>query len=175
LNDKIQILTNAVGVCQALGNPLPKVAILSAIETINPNLQSTQDAAILTKMNQRGQIPGCIVDGPLALDNALSAEAAAIKGIHSAVAGAADILLCPDIESAISCQILHLFGAMRLAHVLIGRQGAVLIPSRARYSRQQALVKLRSEKSFYHHQIEAVGQSRKCSNPAEKSTHMPCV
>ena len=161
LNDKIQILTNAVGVCQALGNPLPKVAILSAIETINPNLQSTQDAAILTKMNQRGQIPGCIVDGPLALDNALSAEAAAIKGIHSAVAGAADILLCPDIESAnILAKSTTYFARLRLAHVLIGAKVPVLIPSRADTA-DSKLLSIALGKIVYHHQIEAGGQSRK--------------
>jgi len=100
LNQKIQILENAVQVMHALGNPNPKVALLSAVETVNPSLQSTVDAAILAKMNERGQIKGCIVDGPLALDIAISLESAQQKGIQSPVAGKADILLFPNIESA---------------------------------------------------------------------------
>ena len=100
LKEKIQILKNAVQVAHALGNECPKVAILSAAETVNPNMQSTVDAAIISKMNDRGQIKGCIIDGPLALDNAISDEAAQVKGIKSPVAGKADILICPNIESA---------------------------------------------------------------------------
>jgi len=132
LHQKIQILENAVQVAHLLGNPSPKVAVLSAVETVNPDLQSTVDAAIIAKMNQRGQIKGCIVDGPLALDNAVSEEAARLKGIDSPVAGRADILLCPSIEAAnlLAKGILY-FAGVRLAHVIMGAKAPVLIPSRA--------------------------------------------
>src|SRR3989304_1726544 len=100
LEDKIELVNHAVEVAHILGNPCPKVAILSATELVLPNLQSTVDAAALTKMNQSGQIKDCIVHGPLALDNALSPEAAAAKGIESPVAGQAEILVAPNIESA---------------------------------------------------------------------------
>lgn len=131
LNEKIQILENAVQVAHALGNDNPKVAILSAAETVNPKLQSTVDAAIISKMNQRGQIKGCIVDGPLALDNAVSEEAARIKGIDSPVAGKADILLFPNIESAnITAKATTYFSHFRLAHATMGAKAPILIPSR---------------------------------------------
>jgi phosphate butyryltransferase len=132
LQQKIQLIENAVLVSHALGNPNPKVAILSAIETINPNIPSTIDAAIITKMNQRGQIPGCIIDGPFALDNAVSREAARIKRIRSRVAGQADILVCPEIESAnMLAKSTAYFAHFRLAHVTVGAAAPVLIPSRA--------------------------------------------
>jgi len=132
LNQKIQIIENAVKVCHALGNKNPKVAVLSAVETVNPALQATIDAAILTKMNNRGQIKGCIIDGPLALDNAISEEAAKIKGIESPVAGKADILLFPGIESAnITAKATLYFSNFRLAHATMGAKAPVLIPSRA--------------------------------------------
>ena len=132
LLQKIEILQNAVEVAHALGNSNPKVAILSAVETVVENLQSTVDAAIMAKMNQRGQIKGCIVDGPLALDNAVSKEAAQAKGITSPVAGEADILLCPTIEAAnLLAKSTTYFAGFRLAHVIVGAQAPVLIPSRA--------------------------------------------
>lgn len=106
--------------------------MLSAVETVNPALPTTVDAAALTKMNQRGQIKGCIIDGPLALDNAISAEAARIKGITSPVAGRADILLCPDIESAnMLAKSTTYFARLRLGHIIMGSTAPVLIPSRA--------------------------------------------
>ncbi len=132
LKQKIEIIENAVAVAHALGNMNPKVAILSAIETVNPSMPSTQDAAVLTKMNQRGQIKGCIIDGPLALDNAVSAEAAKIKGIVSPVAGQADILVCPDIESAnMLAKSTTYWARFRLGHVIMGSTAPVSIPSRA--------------------------------------------
>jgi len=132
LKQKVEIIENAVAVARALGNTNPKVALLSAVETVNPSLPSTQDAAILTKMNQRGQIKGCIIDGPLALDNALSREAAEIKGIVSPVAGAAEILVCPDIESAnMLAKSTTYWARFRLGHVIMGSTAPVLIPSRA--------------------------------------------
>lgn len=132
LKQKIEIIENAVAVARALGNDSPRVAVLSAVETVNPALPATIDAAVLTKMNQRGQIKGCIIDGPLALDNAISAEAAALKGIESPVAGKADILLCPEIESAnMLAKSTTYFARMRLGHVIMGSTAPVLIPSRA--------------------------------------------
>ncbi len=132
LNQKIQILENAVQVMHALGNPNPKVAVLSAVEIVNPSLQSTVDAAIMAKMNERGQIKGCIVDGPLALDNAISLESAQQKGIQSPVAGRADILLFPNIESAnLTAKGTTYFANLRLAHTTMGAKAPVLIPSRS--------------------------------------------
>jgi phosphotransacetylase len=132
LQNKIELVKNAVEVAHALGNAEPKVAILSATEFVLPNLPSTLDAAALSKMNDRGQIKGCIIDGPLALDNALSVEAAAEKGIHSRVAGRAEILVAANIESANSlAKSTTYFGNMRLAHVIVGARVPILIPSRA--------------------------------------------
>ncbi|MFQ3548006.1 MAG: bifunctional enoyl-CoA hydratase/phosphate acetyltransferase, partial [Termitinemataceae bacterium] len=100
LNEKIDIVRNAVDCAHALGIAIPKVAILAAVEKVNPEkMPCTMDAAILTQMNRRGQIRDCIIDGPLALDNAISAESARIKKIESPVAGDADILVAPDIEA----------------------------------------------------------------------------
>ena len=132
LEQKIQIIENAVHVAHALGNENPKVAVLSAVETVNPALPATIDAAVLTKMNERGQITGCLIDGPLALDNAVSEEAAKIKNLHSPVAGKADILLFPGIESAnLTAKATLYFSNFRLAHATMGAQVPVLIPSRA--------------------------------------------
>lgn len=131
LNEKIQILENAVRVAHALGNKCPRVALLSAAETVNPKLQSTVDAAIISKMNDRGQIKGCIVDGPLALDNAISEQAARIKGIDSPVAGQADILIFPNIESAnMTAKATTYFSHFRLAHATMGAKAPIVIPSR---------------------------------------------
>ncbi len=132
LEQKLQIIQNAVEVAHALGNAEPKVAILSAVETVTAAIPSTQDAAILTQMWRRGQIRGCVVDGPLALDNAVSAQAARTKGIDSPVAGDADILVCPDIESAnMLAKSTTYFAGFRLAHVIMGAAAPVLIPSRS--------------------------------------------
>jgi phosphate butyryltransferase len=132
LRNKVELINNAVDVAHALGNPLPKVAVLSATEFVLPNLPSTLDAAALSKMNERGQIKGCIVDGPFALDNAVSAEAAGEKRINSPVAGKAEILIAANIESANSlAKSTTFFAGLRLAHVIVGGRVPVLIPSRA--------------------------------------------
>jgi phosphate butyryltransferase len=132
LSNKIELVKNAVEVAHALGNMKPKVAILSATEFVLPNLPSTLDAAALSKMNDRGQIRGCVVDGPLALDNALSPDAAEEKGIVSPVAGRAEILVAANIESANSlAKSTTYFANMRLAHVIVGARIPILIPSRA--------------------------------------------
>ena len=98
-SEKIKIINNAVIFTRALGIETPKVAVITPVEIVNPKIPSTIDAAMLAVANKRGQIKGCIVDGPLALDNAISAESAAHKGIVSEVAGDADILLLPDLDS----------------------------------------------------------------------------
>ncbi len=132
LKKKVELIRNAVEVAHALGNMNPKVAVLSATEFVLPDLQSTVDAAALSKMNERGQIKGCIVDGPLALDNALSVEAAAEKGIRSEVAGKAEILVASNIEAANSlAKSTTYFAEMRLAHVIVGAKIPILIPSRS--------------------------------------------
>ncbi len=132
LREKIALINNAVSVAHALGNPLPRVAILSATEHVSAGLPSTVDAAILSKMNERGQIPGCLVDGPLALDNAFSPEAAKEKKIESKVAGMADILVAPSIETANAlAKSTTYFAGWRSAHVIVGGKMPILIPSRA--------------------------------------------
>ena len=132
LKNKMELIANAVEVAHALGNANPKVAVLSATEFVLPNLPSTLDAAALSKMNERGQIKGCVVDGPFALDNAISEEAAAEKKINSPVAGHAEILIAANIESANSlAKSTTFFAGLRLAHVIVGGRVPVLIPSRA--------------------------------------------
>lgn len=132
LNGKADLIKNAVRVAHAFGNAEPKVAVLSATEFVLPNLQSTVDAAALTKMNESGIITGCVVHGPLALDNAVSPEAAEEKGIRSKVAGRADILLAPSIEAAnLLAKSTTYFAGLRLAHVIEGSRIPILIPSRA--------------------------------------------
>lgn len=132
LKAKVELINNAVEVAHRLGNRTPRVAVLSATEYVTTALASTVDAACLAKMNDRGQIKGCIVDGPLALDNALSAEAAEEKGIGSAVAGRAEILVAPSIEAANSlAKGTTYFGGLRQAHVIVGAKVPILIPSRA--------------------------------------------
>jgi phosphate butyryltransferase len=132
LKNKVELIRNAVEVAHALGNENPRVAVLSATEFIVPSLQSTLDAAALSKMNDRGQIKGCTVDGPFALDNAISMEAAEEKGIKSPIAGRAEILVAANIESANSlAKSTTYFAGLRLAHVIVGGRVPVLIPSRS--------------------------------------------
>ena len=132
LNEKIAIVKNAVQVAHALGNPKPKVAMICAIETVNPKMPATIDAALITKMIERGQIPGCIIEGPLAFDNAVDKEAARIKGLTSEVAGAADILVFPNIETGnVHGKMLTYYCHYKIAHVTIGTKVPIMIPSRA--------------------------------------------
>lgn len=129
----VDIIASAVEVSHSLGVEKPKVALLAAMEKVNPEkMPCTATAAILTQMNARGQIPGCFVDGPLALDNAVSAESARIKKIHSAVAGDADILIAPSIEAGnilYKC-LLDLAGAKGAA-VVVGAAKPIVLTSRA--------------------------------------------
>jgi phosphotransacetylase len=132
LNAKAQILQNAVELFALLDVKLPKVAVLSAVETVNPAIVSTLDAACLTLMARRGQIHGAIVDGPLAFDNAVSAMAAREKGIVSDVAGDADILLVPDLVSGnILAKNLEYLGGAVAAGVVVGLFAPVVLTSRA--------------------------------------------
>jgi len=132
LSEKLAILKNAVAVGHALENPMPKVAVISAIEAVNPTMPATMDAALLAKMNERGQIPGCIVEGPMAFDNAVDINAAKIKGISSPVGGMADIFVVPNIEAGnIFGKMLTYYCKYRVAHVVMGTKAPILIPSRA--------------------------------------------
>jgi phosphate acetyltransferase len=132
LEDKIHIVQNAIDLAHALGIPEPKVALLSAIETVNPKIQSTLDAAALCKMADRGQITGGVLDGPLAFDTAVSAKAAQIKGLVSRVTGLADILVVPDLESGnMLAKQLEYLGGAQLAGIVLGTKVPVILTSRA--------------------------------------------
>ncbi len=132
LAQKVQILENAVDLAHRLGIDRPKVAAIAAVETVNAEMPATVDAALLAKMADRGQIKGCVVDGPLALDNALSVEAARHKGITSPVAGVADVLLLPDIEAGnVLYKILGLVKRCPLAAIVVGASVPVVLTSRA--------------------------------------------
>jgi len=132
LNAKKQIIENAVTVAHALGMELPKVAPIAAVEVVNPDMPATIDAAVLSKMNDRGQIKGCIVDGPLAIDNALSEESARHKGIQSPVAGHADIILVPDIETGnVMYKTLTYTANVKLGAMLAGAAAPVILTSRS--------------------------------------------
>ena len=132
LAEKADIAQNAIELARVLGVELPKVAILAAVETVAANMPSTLDAAALCKMADRGQISGGMLDGPLAFDNAISAEAARIKGIHSDVAGDADVLLVPDLESGnmLAKQLEYLAGASS-SGVVLGARVPIALTSRA--------------------------------------------
>jgi phosphate acetyltransferase len=132
LQEKADIIQNAILFSQIMGVEQPKVAILAAVETVNPNMPSTLDAAALCKMADRGQISGGVLDGPLAFDNAVSAHAAQIKHIQSSVAGFADILMAPDLESGnmIAKQLEYLAGASGCG-VVLGARVPIALTSRA--------------------------------------------
>ncbi|MFB1080725.1 phosphate butyryltransferase [Jeotgalibacillus sp. JSM ZJ347] len=132
LSQKVQIVQNAVKIAHGAGVDNPSVAPLAAVETINPAMQATLDAAALTQMNRRGQIKGCIIDGPLALDNAVSETAAAHKGITGPAAGKADILLVPSIEAGnILYKSLMYFGNSKVGAVIAGAKAPIVLTSRA--------------------------------------------
>jgi len=132
LEEKADIIRNAIDLAHVIGIPEPKVAILSAVETINPKIQSTLDAAALCKMADRGQIKGGLLDGPLAFDNAVSIVAAKTKGIKSAVAGHAEILVVPDLESGnmVAKQLEYLANALT-AGIVLGTKVPIVLTSRA--------------------------------------------
>ncbi len=132
LMTKVDIVQNAVDMLRTLGNAQPKVAILSAVETVNPKIPGTLDAALLCKMADRGQITGALLDGPLAFDNAISRAAAQIKKIVSPVAGDADILMVPDLEAGnmLAKQLSYLAGADS-AGIVLGAKVPIILTSRA--------------------------------------------
>jgi phosphate butyryltransferase len=132
LKTKAQILSNALEVFRALGHEKPKIAVLSAIEQVNPDLPSTVDAAELARMAREGAFGACDVAGPLAMDLAVSADAARRKGIETPVAGVADILLFPSIEAAnIAAKTVQYMARVEVGHVVVGATSPVLIPSRS--------------------------------------------
>ncbi|WP_088006422.1 phosphate butyryltransferase [Indiicoccus explosivorum] len=132
LADKAKIIRNAVQVAKAAGVSLPVVAPLAAVEVVNPKMKPTLDAAALVAMNARGQIKDCIVDGPLALDNAISPEAAAHKGLTGETAGRADILLVPDIEAGnILYKSLVYFAGAKVGAVIAGAKAPIVLTSRS--------------------------------------------
>jgi phosphate acetyltransferase/phosphate butyryltransferase len=161
LEDKSDIVRNAIDLVHALGIAMPKVAILSAVETVSPKIKSTLDAAALCKMAERGQITGGIIDGPLAFDNAISVEAAQTKGIASAVAGAADILVVPDLEAGnmLAKQLEYLAGA-QIAGIVLGACVPIILTSRA----DKTLARLGSS-------AIALLLVRKGKNGASKTSH----
>ncbi len=132
LLEKADIVQNAIDLALTLGIETPKVALLSAVETVNPKIQSTLDAAALCKMADRGQIRGGLLDGPLAFDNAVSLDAAKTKGIQSQVAGHAEILLVPDLESGnMLAKQLEYLAQAQTAGIVLGAKVPVVLTSRA--------------------------------------------
>jgi len=132
MEQKMEIVQNAIYVAHRLGVEQPKVAILAATEMVNPKIPATIDAANLSKMAERGQIQGGLVDGPLALDNAISLESARIKGIKSEVAGRADILIPPDVEAGnVLVKAITYFAKGSMAGVVVGGKSPIIVASRS--------------------------------------------
>jgi phosphate butyryltransferase len=132
LADKISIVNNSVECLNKLGVDMPKVAVLGAVEMVSENMQATLDAALLSKMNQRDQIKHCLIDGPLAFDNAISYESANHKGIRSEVAGDTDLLLMPDIEVGnVLYKSLVFFAHAGVAAVILGATAPIVLTSRS--------------------------------------------
>ena len=132
LETKRDIIQNAIDLCHALGNPAPRVAVLSAVETVTPKIPSTIDAAALCKMAERGQITGGLIDGPLAFDNAIDPEAARIKGIVSPVAGRAQVLVVPDLEAGnMLAKNLSFLSRADAAGIVLGARVPIILTSRA--------------------------------------------
>jgi phosphate butyryltransferase len=132
LTEKISILNNSVKVLNSLGISKPKVAVLGAVEKVNTEMNATLDAALLSKMNQRDQILNCIVDGPLAFDNAVSFESARYKEIKSEVAGDTDLLLMPDIEVGnVLYKTLVFFAKAKVASMIVGASAPIVLTSRS--------------------------------------------
>jgi phosphotransacetylase len=132
LEDKVDICQNAIDLAMSLGVATPKVAILAAVETVTSKMPATIDAAALCKMADRGQIKGGLLDGPLAFDNAISREAAKVKGIKSEVAGDPDILLAPDLEAGnILAKQLSFLANADSAGLVLGAKVPIILTSRA--------------------------------------------
>ena len=138
INDKVQIINNAVGVAHRLNINCPKTAIICAAETVSSSMESTIDAAQLTQMNKRGQISDCIIDGPIGFDIAISKKAAIHKGLESSVAGEADILVVPNIESGnFLGKALTYFGGAESAGIIVGAKCPIVLVSRADSSKSK--------------------------------------
>jgi phosphate butyryltransferase len=133
LSTKIVITENAISTALSLGYKKPKVAIISAVEKVNhEGIPSSVDAAIISKMNERSQIKNAIIDGPLALDNALSKESCRIKGLMTPVGGNADILIVPNIETGNACyKLLTILGNAKVAGIIVGATAPIVLTSRA--------------------------------------------
>ncbi len=132
LNAKVNIIKNAIEFFNKLGIDEPKIAVLGAVELVNDMMPATMDAALLSKMADRGQIPNCLIDGPLAFDNAISAASAKHKGIRSNVAGDADMLLLPDIEAGnILYKSFVFFANAKVASVILGASAPIVLTSRS--------------------------------------------
>jgi len=132
LKDKIAIVNNSVSCLLRLGYKMPKVAVLGAVEMVNENMEATLHAALLSKMNQRDQIKNCIIDGPLAFDNAVSIESARHKGIKSEVAGDTDLLIMPDIEVGnVLYKSLVFFAKAKVASIILGASAPIVLTSRS--------------------------------------------
>jgi len=132
LDEKLAIVKNAVEAFHKLGVKTPRVAAIGAVEVVNPKMEATVHAAALTQMNRRGQIKNCIIDGPLALDNAVSKESAEHKGIKSYVAGECDIILVPDINSGnILYKSIVFIGGGISASVIMGAKAPIVLTSRS--------------------------------------------
>jgi phosphotransacetylase len=132
LEEKVHILQNAIDLAQVLGCERPKAALLAAVESVNPKMVATLDAAALCKMADRGQITGGIIDGPFAFDNAIDKEAARIKGIKSPVAGDAQILVVPDLEAGnMLAKNLTFMAKADCAGIVLGARVPIILTSRA--------------------------------------------
>lgn len=132
LEDKADIVRNAISLAHVIGVAEPRVAILAAVETVNPRMQATLDAAALCKMADRRQIMGGLLDGPLAFDNAVSPQAARVKNIHSPVAGRADVLVVPDLQSGnMLAKQLEILGGAESAGIVMGARVPIVLTSRS--------------------------------------------
>ncbi|NLN96249.1 MAG: bifunctional enoyl-CoA hydratase/phosphate acetyltransferase [Bacteroidales bacterium] len=139
-DDKVSLVKNAIEVFHKLGMKEPKVAVIGAVETVNPKMEATVHAAMLTQMNRRKQIKGCIIDGPLALDNAVSAESAQHKGIVSDVAGDVDLIITPDINSGnVLYKAMNFLGGATTAAVIMGARVPIVLTSRADSERSKLM------------------------------------
>ncbi|MDL2298288.1 phosphate butyryltransferase [Synergistaceae bacterium OttesenSCG-928-D05] len=154
IKGKVDITNNVVKLAHAFGVAMPKVAALAAVEVVNPDMPPTMDAALLTQMNRRGQIKGCLIDGPLALDNAVSPESAAHKGIKSEVAGYADILIVPNIESGnMLAKAIVYFAKNKTAGIVLGAKAPIVLTSRAD-SAEAKLLSIASAVALAAHQAK---------------------
>ena len=154
LKAKISIVKNVVALTHAFGLENPKVAVLGAVEVVNPDMPPTVDAAALAQMSRRGQIKGCTIDGPLAIDNAVSEESAKHKGIKSEVAGRADVLIVPEIESGnILVKSIVYFSKNKTAAIVLGTKAPIVLTSRAD-SAETKLLSIASAVTLAAHQAK---------------------